>query len=456
MKELVKKMIPKFILDAHHQFWPFLGALAYGFPSRKLIVIGVTGTNGKTTVVDWTARVLEEAGYKIASASSVRFKIGEREKPNMLKMTMPGRMKLQKFLKDAVDGGCHYAVIEVTSEGIAQHRHSFIDFDVAVFTNLSSEHIERHGGFEKYKEAKGKLFGTLKPQNTNHKTQTTNHTQKKVSIVNFDDENAEYFLRLGADEKFGFTTNEKLQVKNLYCGKNIVSSRESVEFKVENIAFHLNVAGEFNIYNALAAICVGLSQGVDLATSARALGKVQGVPGRMEIVVRDPFTVVVDYAHTPVALENVYRVFAQPKSDIFINKESPSYVGRPKLICVLGAAGGGRDKWKRQEFGRIAARYCDAMILTNEDPYDEDPRRILFEMKSGIPNSEIPISGFYEILDRKEAIRKALVLAKKEDVVVITGKGSEPWMCVAKGRKIPWSDREVVKEELRKLVTRNS
>ncbi len=193
--------------------------------------------------------------------------------------------------------------------------------------------------------------------------------------------------------------------------------------------------GEFNIYNALSAICVALSEGISLETCKSALEKIQGIPGRMEIVIEEPFKVIVDYAHTPDALEKVYETNSKLKSQ------------NAKLICVLGSAGGGRDKWKRPKMGEIAGKYCDEIILTNEDPYDENPLIIIDEVASGIKNQE----RLEKILDRKDAIKKALSLAKSKDVVVITGKGCEPWMCITGGKKIPWDDREIVREEFKKL-----
>lgn len=385
MKTLIKKIIPPFFLDWYHLTLAFLGAILYGFPAQKLKVIGITGTNGKSTVVNLATEVLEEAGFKVASLSSIKFKIGPKEWQNSLKMTMPGRMKLQKFLRQAVTANCQYAVIEVTSEGIKQHRQRFIDFEVAVLTNLTPEHIESHGSFEKYREAKGKLFQAC----------------QKIHIINTDDPNAEYFLQFPAKKKI------------VYGGRT-------------SVKLNLKLLGEFNYYNALAALQIGLSQGIDLETGKKALEKAESIPGRMEVIYRKPYSVIVDYAHTPDALEKVYETITGRK------------------ICVLGACGGGRDKWKRPELGKIAEKYCDEIILTNEDPYDESPEKILEDIKKGAP-------GAQKILDRREAIRKALGLAKPNDTVIITGKGSEPWMCVARGKKIPWDDREIVREEFREL-----
>jgi len=428
IKEIIKKFIPAFLLNFYHFSLAGFGAFLYRFPSRKIKVIGVTGTNGKSTVVSLATKILEEAlqqvqgkPAKVASISSIKFKLGEKEWKNDLKMTMPGRLKLQKFLRQAVDTGCRYVVLEVTSEGIKQYRHCFIDFDTAVFTNLTPEHIESHGSFEKYKEAKGKLF----------------QTTKNIHIVNIDDKNAEYFLKFPARKKYTY-------------------GLEKGDINTKNTQFKLSLFGEFNIYNSLAAICIGLSQGIDLETCQNALEKIKGIPGRMEVVINKPFTVIVDYAHTPDALMKVYETIQETR-----NKRQET-----RIICVLGAAGGGRDKWKRPEMGKIAGKCCDEIILTNEDPYDENPVQILEEIENGIransrldsrnpPHQYIGVGGkfasIYKILDRREAIKKALTLAKSGDIVIITGKGCEPWMCVADNRKIPWDDREVVREEFKKL-----
>jgi UDP-N-acetylmuramoyl-L-alanyl-D-glutamate--2,6-diaminopimelate ligase len=412
MKDLIKKFIPAFLLSWYHFLLAALGAILYRFPSRlrrgfggqvkKMKVIGVTGTNGKTTVVNLTTKILEKTGYKVASLSSIKFKIGNKEWPNTLKMTMPGRFKLQRFLRQALNAGCRYAVLEITSEGIKQHRHQFIDFDIAVFTNLTPEHIEAHGSFEKYRKAKGKLF----------------QTTKGIHIINLDDENTQYFLEFSAKKKYTYGLNQG-NINN------------------KNLKLNLKLIGDFNIYNALAAICVGVSQGVDLGVGKRAVEKTEGIPGRMEEVISKPFKVFVDYAFTPNALEKVYQT---------LNSLKPkTYNLKPELICVLGSCGGGRDKWKRPELGKLAAKYCDEIIVTNEDPYDENPMEIIEQVVAGTNGKA------KKILDRREAIREALKLAQTGDTIVITGKGCEPWICVAGGKKIPWDDRKVVKEEFKKL-----
>ena len=399
MISLLRKIVPSFLLSWYHFALAFLGAVFYGFPSKKIKVIGVTGTNGKTTVVNFTTKILEAAGFKVASLSSIKFKVGDKEWKNTLKMTMPGRLKLQKFLRQAVEEGCQYVVLEVTSEGIKQYRHKFIDFEAAVLTNLSPEHIEAHRGFENYKAAKGKLF----------------ESTKNIHVINLDDDNTEYFLKFKARKKYNYGLNQG-------------------DINNKDLQFELRLMGEFNICNALAATCVGVSQGISIEKCKEVVERVEGIPGRMEEVISRPFKVFVDYAFTPNALKQVYGTL-----------NSKFKIQNSKLICVLGACGGGRDKWKRPVLGEIAADFCQEVIITNEDPYDEDPMAIIDQVAQGAKGKA------KKILDRREAIRKTLKSARPGDTIVITGKGCEPWIVEAHGKKISWDDREIVKEEFKKL-----
>ncbi len=398
MKNFIKKIIPLSLIDRYHWLSAFLGALFYRFPSKRIKVIGVTGTNGKSTTVHLITKILEEASFKVAVASSISFKIREKIWFNDLRMTMMEGFQLQRFLRQAVDRGCQYIILEVTSEGIKQYRNAFIDFEAAVLTNLTPEHIEAHGGFENYKKAKGKLF----------------QTTKKVHVINLDDKHAEYFLQFPANKKYTYGLNQG-------------------DINAQNTQFKLKLIGKFNILNSLAAICVGLSQDISLEICQKALEKAEGIPGRMETVISQPFKVIVDYAFTPNALEQVYQTLTT----------KPGFVG--KMICVLGSCGGGRDKWKRPVLGEIAAKHCDEIIITNEDPYDENPMEIINQVFEGTKGKAL------KILKRREAIKKALSLAKKDDIVIITGKGCEPSICFAKGKQIPWDDRKVAREELKNL-----
>ncbi|TSC90566.1 MAG: hypothetical protein G01um10142_391 [Parcubacteria group bacterium Gr01-1014_2] len=410
-RKIVPKPVFEFFQPWYHGFLALSGAVIFGWPSWKIKVIGVTGSKGKSTTVFLITKFLEEAlptsqggPAPVAAIGSLGYKIGDREWPNNLKMTMPGRWKIQKFLNQVVKKGCQFAVLEITSEGIKQKRHLGIKFDAAVFTNLEKEHIESHGSFEKYYKTKQELF---------KKT-------KNVHILNTDSEYVNLFSKFPSRKKF------------FYSLKNWPD-------------FRTNLQGEFNKSNILAAAETVKNYGVSLETIQRVLDKIKSIPGRMEFIDGgQDFKVVVDYAHTPESLKQVYQTLKSqiPNTKFQINPKSQ--IPNSKLICVLGAAGGGRDKWKRPIFGELAAKYCDEIILTDEDPYDEPPEKIIEDVASGVKDkSKLDI-----IIDRREAIKNALTRAGKDDIVVITGKGSESSIAVAKGKKIPWSDKNTVLELL--------
>lgn len=414
IKTTIRKLLPKNLINLYHLGLAFLSALIYGFPSRKIKVIGITGTNGKSTTLNIASKILETNGFKVAALTSIMFKIGEKEEENKLKMTMPGRFVINKFLSDAVKAKCDYAFIETTSEGIVQNRHRFIDFKTAVITNLNPEHIESHGGFDNYKKAKGKFFNDV----------------KGTHIVNIDDKHAPYFLEFKAERLITYgIKNESANIR----GENIIATSNGSTFSVNGINFNLKILCDFNIYNALAAIAIASSEGISVENCKRGIEVVSQIAGRMEKVIATPFEVFVDYAFVPEALEKVYQ-FVKPKNG--------------KLICVLGSCGGGRDKWKRPVLGGLANQYGDVVIITNEDPYDEKPEDIIDQVSVGVKDKEKLI----KIFNRREAINKAISLAKEGDVIVVTGKGCEPWLCWEGGRKEAWDDRKIVREEFSKIM----
>lgn len=431
MKALIKKITPKFLIKCYHFTLVKLGAFWYGHPSRKMVVIGVTGTKGKSTVVNLIAKILEEAGYKVGLTSTINFKIADKEWVNDTKQTMQGRFKLQQLLSQMVKAGCRYAVIETSSEGIAQYRHIGIDYDVVVFTNLSPEHIESHGSYEKYREAKMKLFRAL--YSSFHK-KINGQLIRKVAVVNADDPEASLFFNCKADEKWGVSLKAKYLVADpslqIVVASEVAADGRGTSFQVNNEVVQLKLLGEFNVYNALLAMAVGQSQGIALSVMKKALEHVTGLPGRMEEIKNDRgFRVFVDYAHEPASLEAVYKTSKSFKPN--------------RIIAVLGSQGGGRDKAKRPTLGKLAGQYADYVIVTNEDPYDEDPQQIIDDVARGaLPVARCPVE---KILDRREAIQKALSVAKRGDIVIITGKGSETVMAVAGGKKIHWDDREVAR-----------
>ncbi len=420
-RKIIPKKIFKAVQPAYHWLMAFLAAVIYRFPSRKIFVLGVTGTKGKTSALEILNAILEKAGHKTAIANSLRFKIGKESWKNKQKMTMPGRFFAQKFLRKAVNEKCQYALLETTSEGIVQHRHKFIELNALVFTNLTPEHIESHGSFENYRNAKLKLFKALEKSKT----------KNKIIIINKDDKNADYFLNFDVPQKikYGLENLESYELKS-----------DGIDFQINGQKISSNLYGEFNLYNILAAIAFAKSQNIGMETIKNALEKFSGIEGRLERVdCGQNFKVIVDYAHTPDSLEKVYKVFQNTRK-----------------ICVLGSAGGGRDKWKRPEMGKIAATRCDEIILTNEDPYDENPATIIEEIETGfsqIPNSKFQTpNSYFKILDRSKAIAKAPELAQAGNTVIITGKGAEPWLMGPNGTKIKWDDRQIAREELKKIL----
>lgn len=449
IRNAIKKIVPKNWLLFYHKLLAHSAAFLYGQPSDKLIVVGVTGTAGKSSTVYLISKVLEKCGWKVGWTSSISFCDARGEKMNDKKMTMPGRFFLQRFLKNLVKNNYQVAVIETSSEGILQSRHLGINYDLALFTNLSPEHIEVHGSFENYKKTKGELFRRLKAQSSKLKTTAQNLKLKKTIIVNLDDEHADYFLSFPADEYLGYTlksdtktrihSNDANKIKFLEAEKRTDSS-----FMLDNSLFQLQLPGQFNIYNALAVLSVCQYLKIPLEQAKKALEKIESIPGRMEEVISQPFKVIVDYAHTPVELSHVYKTIQNSKLK----------TQNSKLICLLGSCGGGRDKWKRPEMGKLTAQYCDHIILTDEDPYDENPIAIINQIESGfsqIQHSKSKTMSCEKILDRKEAIKKALKIAQPNDIIVVTGKGCELWMCFENGKKIPWDDRQIVKEEFKKI-----
>jgi len=428
IKSKVRGIMPESLLGGYHYLLAFAAAVRYGFPSRKLKVIGVTGTNGKSTTIEFISAILNEAGYKVAVLSSIKFEIGKEININKTGNTMPGRFAVQSILARAARAKCDYMVLEVTSEGIKQHRHRFIDFMGAVFTNLTPEHIESHGGFDNYRNAKLQLFKAA----------------KGFHIVNCDDDNVNYFLEFEAKKKFGygFCGNSGIQSNSakceVVCAQDVKTDSKGAQFKVNGQKFQTYLAGEFNIYNALAAVCVAVSQKIAIDVCQKAVSDIKTVSGRMEKASDNP-KVFVDFAFTPNALEKVYSS---------LERDHKGKGG--KLVCLLGAAGGGRDKWKGPILGQIAAKHCGQIIITNEDPYNEDPQKIISMVKEGAVSAGFG-GGIHEIMDRREAIRKALELTGADDVAILTGKGSMPWTFLENGQKIPWNEKEIVSEELSKL-----
>jgi UDP-N-acetylmuramoyl-L-alanyl-D-glutamate--2,6-diaminopimelate ligase len=413
----IKRALPVSLLHAiqpiYHSLLSLIGAVVYQFPSKEITVIGVTGTKGKSSVVEIINAIFEADGRRTAVSGTIRFKIGEKCERNLYKMTMPGRFFVQKFLRDAVNAGCEVAIIEMTSEGVRQFRHKFIHLDALVFTNLSPEHIESHGSYEKYIAAKLELARGLE----------VSRKRPRFMIANKDDDHGQLFLAAQVEHTLPYGLSD-LELYNL--------NKDDISLVIEGSTIRVPLIGLFNVYNCLAAITTARAFGIPLKTIHTALANLSPIKGRVELFktpkgAERKVTVVVDYAHTPDSLEKLYKAF---------EKETK--------IAILGNTGGGRDKWKRPEMGRLAGEYCSRVILTNEDPYDEDPQSIVEEMARGIEDeSKVSI-----IMDRRTAIRTAIEEAPNGSVVLLSGKGTDPYIMGPHNTKTPWSDAKVVQQEM--------
>lgn len=431
IKRILKKFLPKSSLLFYHWILAKWSRLIYRDPSKELIVIGVTGTNGKSSTVQFISQLLTSMGHKVGYTTTAGFSIARKEIENKLKMTMPGRFLLQKLLRQMVEAGCKYAVVETSSQGIAQYRHIGIRYDMAVFTNLTPEHIESHGSFKRYKEAKGQLFDHLSVYP--HK-KIDGRELKRTIVVNADDKYADYFASFVSDQCFRFSLSGQ-DVDYSVTDYEVVSG--GARFKVNGVSFEVPLIGMYQHKNVLAAITAVAGLGFELKDLVPAVADLKPVPGRLQLInVGQPFTVVLDYAYEPYALEALY--------------ESALQIPHERVIGLHGSAGGGRDVARRPQIGDFAALNNDLSIITNEDPYDEEPESIIADIVKGFEDSDGD-SELEVVDDRAEAIDLAVKSAAEGDIVLITGKGSEPVMAVKDGKVIPWSDEGEIRKALKKL-----
>jgi len=453
MLQLIKKFIPKPLFGLYHLTLAWLGNVLYSAPSKKLYLIGVTGTKGKTTTSYFIYQLLEKNGFISALTSTTFFILDGKTEINKTKTGMPGRFFLQKILKKAFDKGAEYAVVETTSEGIAQHRQRYLDYNIAVFTSLSPEHIERHGSFEAYRKAKEKLFEQC----------------RKTHVLNLNDKHVKHFLKYPAEQKWGVTLDKKLPeslcvetpayrtgghcdafLQNAYLleGTSISPNKLKIgEWKIINgqkeivseSEINFTLPGKFNAINLLLSLASARATGIPFSNLMKNVSKLALPPGRMQELKNTgvPYRIFLDYAHEPLSLRAALEACRE-----FLPKNK-------KLICLTGAQGGGRDKWKRKVLGRTAADLCDYVVVGNEDPYNEDPDEINKEVLQGVISNQNfkENKNCWSFTDRQEAIKKALSLAEAKDVVILCGKGGEKIMCVG-DKKIPWDEEEVVRKAL--------
>lgn len=431
MKKILKKLLPSKLFLLYHYIMAMLATRYYGSPAKKMIIIGVTGTKGKTSAINFIWACLSAGGRKVGIISTANIRIGEKEFLNNYHMTMPGRFVIQKLMARMAKDGCQYCVVETTSEGIKQYRHIGVYYDIAVFTNLSPEHLTTHNGsFEEYKKMKGKMFEAL----SSHIKIINGKKIDKVIIVNKDSKHSDYFLNFKADKKITFAMNAQAD----FVASDALEMADGVSFKAAGTVFKIGILGKFNALNALPAIIISRLAGIDNGLIAKGLAGLKIIPGRMETIDEgQDFKVIVDYAHEKESITNVLQTAK--------NMRLPG----GKIIILLGAEGGGRDKTKRPIMGELAAKMADFVIVSNVDPYEDDPKQIIEDIAVASEKfGKVREKDLFLIEDRRSGIKKALSLAKKGDIVIITGKGAEQSIII-NGKKTPWDDRKVVREELK-------
>ena len=438
LKDFLRPRLSEKTILWWHKLRAIVAAYYYRFPANKLKVVGVTGTNGKTTTCHLITAILEEAGFKVAMITTTTIRINGQSQVNKLKMTTPDPFLLQQTIREIVDQGCQYLVLETSSHALSQHRVWGVAFDLAVMTNLTREHLDYHHTFQEYQQAKLSLFTNL-----------TKFVRKpnipKVIILNRDDRSFQDFSKAKADRTFsyGVLHGDVVASSPAYHERG---SEFLVETPIGKERIKINLPGRFNVYNTLAAISAGMALGVKLKIISAGLRGIAGVPGRMEVIEEgQDFKVIVDYAHTPDGLNQVLETLR------------PTLTGR--LIVVVGAEGR-RSKTKRPLLGALCGRYADFIIVTNVDPRDEDPQEIIDQVVAGVSRGtragqEKKLGeDFFKIENRRQAIKKAFDLARPQDTVLLLAKGAEQALEL-KEKTIPWDDRKVARELLKTRVGDN-
>ena len=435
MKKALKKLIPETSLVrlSYHRSKAFIAALLYRFPARKLTVIGITGTDGKTTTVGMIAHILNANGKKCGALSTAFFQIGEQVTWNPTQKTSPSPFIVQKFLQQCVQAECTHVVLECSSHGLLQGRVSFTWPMVAGITNLSEEHLDYHGTMDEYLKAKSRLFSMLRKDSG-------------VAVLNADDRSFETLSNISAPWRINYSSQHALAApdNDHMSGLWITEAKAKtgdVRANLHSTAeegvheLHMPISGSFNLTNALCAIGCAHSLNVSLCECVVALSTFKGIPGRMErIDAGQAFPVYIDFTVTPQSYDSTLSTL------------QTSLPPNGRLLVLAGSCGD-RMKEKRPVVGKIVSTYADIMVVANEDPYTEDPEKIIDEVWAGIDQTK---TEAHRIFDRHEAIRYLLHKARKEDIVIFCGKGSDTTMWVSTGQ-IPWNERDIVIQELQSL-----
>lgn len=406
----------------------WLAAAWEGFPSRDLTVIGVTGTDGKTTTANIIHEILQTAGLKAGLLSTLKAMVGNAEEPLELHVTTPEAPVVQRYLRRMVDAGLTHCVLESTSHGLAQHRVTAVDFDVATVTNITHEHLDYHGDYEGYFAAKARLFKMVA------RAAKSEGRGGKTAVLNRDDASYEPLAAISGPAQLTYGLHESAGVYATDIVYGAEATRFTLKWNGKTIAISTPLVGEFNLYNMLAAAATAFSLGIAPEAIQEGLRAVTAISGRMERINRgQPFLTIVDFAHTPNALEKAI--------------EAARRMTNGRIITVFGSAGK-RDVAKRRIMAEISARHADLTVLTAEDPRTESLHDILAAMAEGC-RSQGGIEGqtFWRVPDRGQAIYVALTLAHPEDLVLICGKGHEQSMCFGTV-EYPWDDRHATRTAL--------
>lgn len=421
--------VPQIIVTDSRFAMSVMSDIFYEQPSHKLRVIGVTGTNGKTTTTHLIEKILADQGYLSGLIGTIKTKIGTEVFEN--KNTTPDSIELQKSFAKMVDVGSDYVIMEVSSHALDLGRVKGVDYNIAVFTNLTQDHLDYHHTMDQYRNAKGLFFSQL--GNSYEKERKEN----KYAILNGDDVASEYYKRVTASQVITYGIDNEADVN----GTDIVISANGTSFTLSSfmgsIKINLKMIGKFSVYNALAAATVAIVEGVSLESIKKSLESIDGVDGRFEAVNEgQEFTVIVDYAHTPDSLENVLKTVKE--------------FAQGKVFCIFGA-GGDRDRTKRPIMGQIATKYSDFTIITSDNPRSEDPDMIIADILEGVKKISVN-NSYIAITDRKSAIEYAIANAKAQDVILIAGKGHETYQIIGT-EVIHFDDREIARAAIRGKLT---
>jgi len=425
MKKYISKLLPQQLKNQYHKYRAKKAIKKYGNPSSKLKIIGITGTDGKTSTATMLYEILKAANKKVGLISTISAKIGDKEYSTGFHVTSPDPEDLQKFLKEMVDANMEYVVLETTSHGLYQNRVYGIKYIAALYTNITHEHLDHHKTYKNYVKVKAKLMQQTDKENG-------------FVVLNHDDQSYDLLQKYAKEldiKTYTYGLSEKSDIYATDINQEIEKTSFTVNFRGSEHHMELHIPGRYNIYNSLAAIMAGLRINIKPEVINKGLQTIKEIEGRWEVIQKKPFKVVVDFAHTPNALYNVLK-FAQEDN------------GKGRVIVVFGSAGK-RDKSKRPLMGKAAGTFADISIVTVEDPRGESIKNTIGSIVMGLKwMNKVENTDYFIIEDRRKAIEMAIKLAEPKDTIIIAGKGHEETLNLDGIHEIPWSDPRVTEELL--------